>query len=105
MNVLESGTFEVFLYYTCKAQDVGTELELTFKTSRITRKIIEAHDPPLIGEEKDRSPRMESYVKDFKPIKLGEFHLNKGEGVLTLKANSILGNSSIDFRLLNFRRK
>lgn len=105
VNVLESGTFEVFIYYTCKTEDVGTELELIFNASKITRKIIEAHDPPLIGEEKDRSPRMESYVKDFKPIKLGEFHLNKGEGILTLRANSILGNSSIDFRLLNFRRK
>lgn len=104
VNVLESGTFEVFLYYTCKTEDVGTILELTFKDSKITQKIIDVHDPPLIGKDKDRSPRMESYVKDFKPIRLGEFHIAKGEGILALKAKSIPGNSSIDFRLLNFKR-
>lgn len=105
VNVLESGTFEVFLYYTCKAEDIGTELELSFKDSKITKIINEAHDPPLIGGDKDRFPRMESYVKDFTPIKLGEFSMEKGEGTLRLKAISIPGNASIDFRLLNFKRK
>ncbi|MDT0607875.1 arylsulfatase [Croceitalea rosinachiae] len=105
VNVLESGTFEVFLYYTCKAEDLGTELELKFKDSKIIKKITEAHNPPLIGAEKDRFPRMESYVKDFKAIKMGEIYLDKGIGQLNLKAITMLGSGVIDFRLLNFKRK
>ncbi len=105
VDILEEGTFEVFLYYTCKKDAVGTELQLAFNNSKITKVISEFHDPDLIGADKDRSPRMESYVKDFKAIKLGEISLNKGIGQLSLSAITMPGNSVIDFRLLNLKRK
>jgi len=47
---------------------------------------------------------MESYVKDFKPLNMGTFHLKKGEGVLTLKATDIPGGQVMDFRLLVLKR-
>jgi len=102
VEVLNDCRFDVFLYYTCKPEDVGTELELTLNNNKIKTTITEAHDPPLLGADKDRYPRIESYVKDFKPIKMGEIHAEKGEAGLSLKAISIPGNSSIDFRLLQF---
>ena len=104
VDILKSGDFEVFLYYTCTQEDVGAELQLTFKDSQLSKTITEFHDPPLIGSEKDRSPRMESYVKDFTEIKMGEIELNKGSGTLVLKTINKPGNQSIDFRLLNFKR-
>ncbi|UII80292.1 arylsulfatase [Flagellimonas sp. CMM7] len=105
VDVLKTGTFEVFLYYSCKPEDVGAEIQLEFNDESIATVINEAHDPPLIGAEKDRSPRMESYVKHFKASKMGEITLQKGEGQLSLKTITMPGNSSIDFRLLNFKRK
>lgn len=105
VDVLKSGAFEVFLYYSCKPEDVGAEIQLEFNDESIATVINEAHDPPLIGAEKDRSPRMESYVKHFKASKMGEITLQKGEGQLSLKTITMPGNSSIDFRLLNFKRK
>ncbi len=40
--------------------------------SRLQAKVSEANDPPLRGAENDRVPRQgESYVKDFKPLRLG----------------------------------
>ena len=63
-----------------------------------------ANDPREQGAENDRVPRAESYVKDFKPMRLGEIKLESGEGDLVLKAISVPGRSVIDFRLLMLTR-
>lgn len=104
IEVLEEGDFVVEVYYTCKPEDVGTTLSLSFQDAVNTFEIAEAHDPPLIGMENDRVERQESYVKDFKPMNAGNIHLKQGKGTLTLKAEDIPGNEAIDFRLLMLRR-
>jgi hypothetical protein len=48
--------------------------------------------------------RVESYVKDFKAMKLGTIRLEKGRGELTLQATKIPGSQAIDFRLMMFTR-
>ncbi len=59
----------------------------------------EAHDPPLHGAEHDRVPRAgESLVKDFKPLRLGVLSLEKGRGLLTLRALEVPGKKVIDVR-------
>ena len=105
VDVLNEGVFEVYLYYTCKPEDIGTTLSLSLNGNEIQRTISEAHDPPLQGASKDRYPRMEGYVKEFKPVKMGELTATKGLSTLSLKATSIPGTASIDFRLLYFKRK
>ena len=89
---------------SCAAGDVGSVFELSFGKSKLRGKIVEAHDPPLIGMEQDRVPRGESYVKNFKSMPLGSIHLEKGNGVLTLKALEIAGSQVMDFRLLMLNR-
>ena len=69
-EVPADGTFEVELYYTCPVADVGSTIELSYNDAKLSAKIAEAHDPTLVGAEQDRSPRTESYVKDFKPLKI-----------------------------------
>ena len=71
VEVLETGDYEVVLYYTCKMGDEGSEFELSFGDSKLEGRIEEAHDPPLTGMEHDRVERPESYVKDFKALNLG----------------------------------
>jgi arylsulfatase A-like enzyme len=104
VEVLADGNHEVELYYTCPAADVGSTIELTCGESRVTARVAEAHDPPLRGGEHDRSPRMESYVKDFAPLKMGVIDLKKGPADLTLQATEIPGGQALDFRLLMFKR-
>ncbi len=104
VEVLNDSRFEVYLYYTCKPENTGTTLELSLNDATIRTTITEAHDPPLLGKEQDRYPRMESFVKEFKPLKLGEITANKGPGNVSLKAISIPGNAAIDFRMLYFKR-
>ncbi len=104
VEVLEEGKFEATLYYTCRPQDVGTILDLSSDQGSVEVEISEAHDPPLRGMEHDRIPREESYVKDFKPIKMGTILLDKGPQQLRLKALEISGEGAIDFRLLILKR-
>lgn len=99
-----SGNYEVELYYTCQAPDAGATIELSFNDSRLRGQIAVAHDPPLRGGENDRVERMESYVKDFKSMKLGTIKLEQGTGELTLRATDIPGTQAMDFRLLMFTR-
>jgi len=104
IEVLEEGNFKVILYYTCSAKDLGSSFTLSFNDSQISGKVSEAHDPPLFGMEDDRDLRIESYVKDFKPMELGILHMKKGTGTLSLKADEIPGNQVMDFRLMMFER-
>lgn len=104
IEVLNDGRFQVDLYYTCPEDDLGSIVELRFESSKIAKKINTAHDSPLIGMENDRVPRMESYVKEFKPLNLGVIALKKGKGILTLKALEIPNEQVGDFRLLQFTR-
>ncbi|MDG2322535.1 MAG: hypothetical protein P8M08_03355, partial [Akkermansiaceae bacterium] len=82
----------------------GAKCELSYKEARLPLEISEAHDVPATGAEHDRSPRMESYVKDFKATSIGEIELEKGTGTLTLKALEIPGPEAMEFRLLTLER-
>jgi len=104
VEVLADGEFEVVLYYTAKERDLGAEFELRIRESTLKGTISKAHDPPLVGESRDRDPRIESYTKDFIPMDLGKMKLKKGRGNLTLKALKIPGEEVMDVRLLMFKR-
>ncbi len=104
VEVPEDGSFQVTLYYTCKEGDQGSTLQLTVGESMLQAKILEAHDPPLRGMEEDLSPRMESYVKDWKVMDMGTMDLQKGEASMCLTALDMPGKSIIDFRLFLFER-
>lgn len=103
-EVLSDGDYEVILYYSCSEKNVGSTLLLEFDSSNLSKKITESHDPPLEGMENDRVPRIESYIKDFKPVSMGIMKLKSGKGQLTLRASKITGEEVIDFRLLLFNK-
>ena len=101
VEVAAAGTYEAVVYYTCAPADVGAEVELSFNGSRVERIVSEANDPPLMGAEHDRVPRQgESYIKNFKPLKLGVFDLKGGRGELTLRALKVPGRQAMDVRMV-----
>lgn len=104
VEVPADGVFDVEVYYTCPAADVGSTIELSFNGARLVGRITEAHDPPLMGDEHDRVERKESYVKDFKSMNLGTIRLEKGKGELTLGALEMPGSRVMDFRLIMLTR-
>ena len=88
VEVAESGRYEAVVYYTCAPADVGSTIELSFNGARVQGMVTEAHDPPLLGAENDRTPREgESYMKDFKPLLLGVFEMKLGRSELALRAS------------------
>ena len=96
VEVATAGRYEALLYYTCPKDDVGATVELSFRGNRLQGKVGPANDPPLI-DTMDRVPRQgESYMKDFRPLRLGEIQLDKGRGLLTLRATDIPGKQVMD---------
>ncbi len=104
VEVPEEGSFKVSLYYTCPEGDVGSTFQLSVGESLLQSKITEAFDPPLRGMDEDLTPRMESYVKDWKEMDMGTIELTEGTFNMTLTALEMPGNSVMDFRLFLFER-
>ncbi len=101
IEVATGGRYEAVVHYTCPPSDLGATIELAFGDSRLQAGVTEAHDPPLRGAEHDRVPRdSESYVKDFKPLRLGTMQLEKGRGLLTLRALEVPGKQVMDVRCI-----
>jgi arylsulfatase A-like enzyme len=99
IEVTNTGQYEAVVFYTCPVNDVGSSIELSFKKNRVRGKVAEPHDPPAIGAEFDRVDRgSESFVKDFRPLNLGKFRLEKGLGELTLSALDVPGKQVMEVR-------
>ena len=54
--------------------------------------------------DEDLSPRIESYVKDWKVVDIGNIDLKAGEAHMVLKALEKPGSTVMDFRLLLVER-
>ncbi|MEN6324142.1 MAG: arylsulfatase [Proteiniphilum sp.] len=104
VDVVSDGRFEVEIYYTCPPEDVGAIIELSFADKKLVNKVSEAYNPPLMGKENDRVTRQESYVKNFKPMKMGTINLKEGQGELILKALEIPGKQAIDFKMITLKK-
>ena len=104
-EVQVEGDYQVQVYYTCTEGDLGTVLELRCGETALTKEVTVANDPPLVGEDSDRSPRRsESFMKDFVPLDFGVMRLKKGKRPLVLSALEIPGKQSIEMRLIMLNR-
>ena len=104
IEVGTSGEYEAAVYYTCPKGNEGSIIELRFGGNAVRGKVVEAHDPPLIGAAFDRASRgSESYVKDFRPLRLGVLVMKKGRNELTLSARDVPGRQVMDVRLVTLK--
>jgi arylsulfatase A-like enzyme len=98
IEVVTAGHYEAVIYYTCPEHNIGATVQLRFAGYQIRGMVTEAYDPPLAGAEHDRVARIESYIKNFKPMKLGNLYLPDKKGLLTLTAVNIPGGQVMDVR-------
>ncbi len=105
IQVLVPGTYQVELYYTCAAADLGASVSLKFGGESVDAVINEAFDQSLIGEAEDRSPRIESYVQNFGKMSMGTIRVEEGRGLLSLKASEIPGSEVAQPWMITLRRE
>ena len=106
IEVGEAAVFEAILWQTCTEGNVGVTMELEFQGESVHARVPKAWDPPLVGLAEDRSDRgSESFVKEFRPFSMGEIHLPKGRGTMTLRAVDIPGAGAIDVRYVVLVKK
>jgi hypothetical protein len=100
-----AGRYEAWLHYSCPESSIGSVVELSFGDTSVQAIIDTAFDPPLRGRENDRSPRhgSESFVKDFRPLRLGLIELPARQGELRLRARHVAGDMVADLRWLELR--
>lgn len=99
LDVHTTGRYEVVIDYTCSEADVGSMIELSCRDTRLVGRVAPGWNPPLYTNQ-DTLPRPhgESSMKDFRPLKLGEIALEKGQAPLSLRALEIPGQSVMDVR-------
>ncbi len=106
IDVGMAGVYRATVYYTCAKEDVGAEIRLAADGSQgfAQAKVVKAFDPPLYDKSKERVENSHYFVKDFKPLKLGELRLAKGRGLLRLTAPKIVGRQAIDVHSIELVR-
>ena len=99
IDVHTAGKYKVSIDYTCPVEDAGSIIRLAFKDAEITGKVTPGWDPPIMTGQ-DTVPRnpVESQMKDFKTLDLGETNLPSGQADLTLSALEMPGNSVMEVR-------
>jgi len=96
VEVVNEGTYEAIVHYTCAKGDEGSMLRLSLGKSSVQSVVVKVFDPPLYDKSKERVADSHYFVKDFIPLSLGTFRLEKGIGTLTLSATEITGKRVID---------
>ena len=94
--------YDVVIDYTGPVPAAGSTIELSFKQAKLTGKVAPGWDPPLYTNQ-DTLPRPagESQMKEFRPLSLGTMRLEKGRGLLTLRAVDVPGGYVMDVRRVN----
>ncbi|WP_133796058.1 arylsulfatase [Prosthecobacter fusiformis] len=99
LDVNTTGRYEVSVDYTCPLADAGSTVDLSFKDSHLSGKVMPGWDPPLYtNQDTLPRPKAESQMKEFRTLKLGEMKLEKGQGELTLRVLDMPGQSVMDVR-------
>ena len=96
VEVNTTGKYQVNVLYT--SPEPGDAFTIEFNKSRISGKITDAFNPPLIDSPDRVERKGESYEKEFKTLQVGEVDLQKGRGALKLLATYMKGRKFADIR-------
>tara|TARA_B100001093_G_scaffold462637_1_gene478038 strand:+ start:22716 stop:24407 length:1692 start_codon:yes stop_codon:yes gene_type:complete len=100
----ESGWYYFTLYYTAPKTEVGVPLEIKIKNGSVQQIVEKTFVSEPIGASEDRVRRIESYIKDFYPLRFKDsLFLEKGLDTIVLHRMKS-GEHSIEFQKLELSR-
>ena len=123
VDVMKDADYEVTLRYTCSEGNEGAVMQLACEPDdaaavasagrRGTAEVVEStsavvaqvYDPPLYDKSLERVEKSHYFVKDFRPMSLGNLPLRKGTWVLRLSALEIPGAEAVDVHSIELTRK
>jgi hypothetical protein len=103
-EILTSGKYRATVYLTNKESSIGSTFVLKQGINNLMAQISEVNDSPFVNVEFDRFNRQESFEKEFKPLEMGIIDMDKGLSTISLKADKIMGEELMEFRLLTLER-
>lgn len=99
VEAVTAGDYSVEILYTCPESDAGSKIELSFNGSKLIGKVVPGFESPLYtNQDTIARPVGESRMKEFRTLNFGNLRLEKGRGLLTLRALEIVGKSVMDVR-------
>lgn len=104
IKVIQSGWYQVRVYYACKKENVGTQIRVQAGEHSIEGVVSQAHDPDLKKlTMRDPVEHQKYMVKTWKPLDLGRMRIDKGLGELVVRAMDIPGSASIELKAVELR--
>lgn len=104
VDVEQGGVFEVHVYYACSKKNKGTLLRLQANQTSVEQPIHDSNESPLRGMEMDRVEREESFLKEFKPLRVGRIRLKNGMNRLELSAPNLMMPNDVEVYMLTLQR-
>ena len=106
VDVVRPGQYRAVVYFTCGKEDVGALVRLAVDgaDSFAEARVEEAFDPPLYDKSKERVEQSHYFVKDFKPLHLGNLNLKQGRAMLRLTVPEMVGKEAIDVHSIELTR-
>jgi arylsulfatase A-like enzyme len=102
IEVNTTAEYDVEILYTCPIADAGSVIELSFNENTVQGMVTPGWDPPLLTNQDTISrPPAESPMKEFRGLNVGTMRLDKGRGLLTLRAIEIPRQYVMDVRQVN----
>lgn len=97
LEVAQEDEYEIAIEYVCKAEQVGSNIEVLIGEQSLTKRIDEAYYPDFYSSP-DYVKRGEVYERDWKTLKLGRVRLAKGAVSLKISAQSIAATEVMELK-------
>jgi arylsulfatase A len=103
LDVVNEGSFRVFLNYTCRAENVGSSVEIEIGNTRLLATIDDAYDPEF-ATSPDRAQRGEVYEKSWRQLEVGGFAIERGRTRLVVTSPTVAGGEVAELKSVTLKR-
>lgn len=105
LNVVEAGTYAVFIQLGCPKEDAGSKICVSVPGSACEAVVPAASAPEIDLPHRDERGKGLYREREWTTLKVGRLTLSKGRTTLTLEALTMPGQSVMDFKAIILNKK